>query len=98
MDSKNIYHNRGDSFSYKDTCSRQNDTYMPHFHLYPSHPQILHSLVVELFVRVQACTVDHCSVLYTPACSSHTYTLWTVPHGPIYRYGGRLAGMWKSIV
>ncbi len=59
--------------------------YMPRYHLYPSNPQILHSLVLELFV--------HAKTWY----SQKTPFIGYLPHGPIYKYGGTLATAWKDI-
>ena len=58
---------------------------MPRYHLFPTSPQILHQLVLELFVR-------------TPAYEKTTENFFSiVPSGPIYRYGGVLANYRKQI-
>lgn len=59
--------------------------YMPQYYLYPTHPQILHQLVVELFTRVEK---------FSPIEESFFSILssW-----PIYRVGGDLATQRKSI-
>ena len=59
--------------------------YMPRYHLYPTNPQILHSLVVELFVRAE-----------TRNPQKKPFVAY-IPHGPIYKYGGVLASAWKDI-
>lgn len=61
------------------------NTYLPRYHLYPTNPQILHHLVLELFVR-------------TPEFSEpKEQFLSLIPSGPIYKYWGVLAEHWKHI-
>lgn len=59
--------------------------YMPRYSLYPSNPQVLHNLVVELFV--------HAPVRQPQKDPFVSY----IPHGPIYKYGPLLASAWKDI-
>jgi predicted class III extradiol MEMO1 family dioxygenase len=60
-------------------------TYLPRYHLYPTNPQILHHLVLELFVR-------------TPAFAQEREQFVSlIPSGPIYKYGAVLAEHRKHI-
>ena len=60
-------------------------SYIPRYHLYPTNPQILHHLVLELFVRAPGAEKE----------DAPFYSL--VPSGPIYKYGWVLAEQWKQI-
>jgi AmmeMemoRadiSam system protein B len=59
--------------------------YMPRHHLYPSNSQILHHLVMELFVIAPQSEKEEDSF----------FSL--VPCGPVYKYGWVLATQWKQI-
>lgn len=59
--------------------------YTPRYHLYPTNPQILHHLVLELFVRA-------------PQYEKETEWFYAMmPSGPIYKYGWVLAQQWKQV-
>ncbi|MEI7478117.1 MAG: hypothetical protein WCJ81_06610 [bacterium] len=59
--------------------------YLPRYHLFPSHPQILHHLVMEFF-------------LMAPEYREEKETFVTqIPYGPLYRYGAVLAEQRKYI-
>lgn len=60
-------------------------TYIPRYHLYPTNPQILHNLVLELFVRIPQFEQE----------KERFYTM--MPSGPIYKYGWVLAEQWKQL-
>jgi hypothetical protein len=62
------------------------NVYIPHYHLYPSQPQILHQLVLELFLRAP----DY-------SAKKHRDQFAMVPFGPIYKYGIVLAEARKDI-
>lgn len=59
--------------------------YTPRYHLYPTNPQILHHLVLELFVRAPQYTKE----------AEPFYAM--MPSWPIYKYGGVLAEQWKQV-
>ncbi len=59
--------------------------YMPRYHLYPTNPQILHHLMLELFVR-------------SPKYNKEDEAFFSMmPSGPVYKYGGVLADQWKQV-
>lgn len=61
------------------------NTYIPRYHLYPTNPQILHHLVLELFVRA-------------PQYEKEDESFFAMmPSGPIYKYGWVLADQWKQV-
>jgi len=56
-----------------DTYQFPPDVYMPRYKLYPSQPQMLHQLVVEMYTRA-------------PAYDKPVADLFAmVPHGPLYK-------------
>lgn len=67
-----------------EVISRDN-IYLPHFHLYPTHPQILHQLMLELYVRT--------------AGILPIFEEWFmfVPSWPVFRVWWELALIWKYV-
>lgn len=61
------------------------NTYTPRYNLYPTNPQILHHLVLELFVRAPQ----------YPIQEENFYSM--MPSGPIYKYGWVLAEQRKQV-
>lgn len=61
--------------------------YVPQHHLYPMHPQVLHHLMIELFVRAP---------LVIPTQEDRLFEL--VSSGPVFRVGWMAAALWKYIL
>lgn len=68
---------------------RLENVYIPHFHLYPMHPQILHQLVLELYVRVSLKEEDF--------VGDENATAFAVGTWPIYKVWWMLWWQWKFI-
>lgn len=85
MDNDNLLHQRNKTLLLSYDPIQDKNVYMPRHHLYPSNPQILHALVVELFLRS------------APHPKQASPFLSYVPYGPIYQVWGVLSTARKDI-